>query len=62
MILKLKLVPNPHGGKRKGCGRKSRFKEPTAPVTFRCPVSKLPKFKMSVNKILITYERVRRSK
>jgi hypothetical protein len=37
------------GGKRKGAGRKSAFKESTKTVSFRCPLSKIDELKLYVN-------------
>ena len=36
------------GGKRKNAGRKSAFNEPTKPVSFRCPLSKVDELKLIV--------------
>lgn len=33
------------GGKRQGSGRKGKFSEPTKPVSFKCPISKVEEFK-----------------
>jgi hypothetical protein len=33
------------GGKRQGSGRKPKFSEPTKPVAFKCPISKVNEFK-----------------
>jgi hypothetical protein len=40
-----KKVKSKAGGKREGSGRKGRFSEPTKPVAFKCPVSKIEEFK-----------------
>ena len=36
------------GGKRQNAGRKSAFNEPTKPVSFRCPLSKIDELKLYV--------------
>ena len=36
------------GGKRKNAGRKSAFNEPTKPVSFRCPLSRIDELKLYV--------------
>ena len=33
------------GGVRTGAGRKPKFSEPTKPVAFKCPISKIEEFK-----------------
>jgi hypothetical protein len=40
-----KKVKSKAGGKREGSGRKGRFSEPTKPVAFKCPISKIEEFK-----------------
>jgi hypothetical protein len=36
------------GEKRKGAGRKPKYKEPTKTVAFRCPMSKMDELKLVV--------------
>ena len=45
--MKKKLQPKKTkaGGKRIGSGRKRKFDEPTKPVAFKCPISKVDEFK-----------------
>lgn len=33
------------GGKRENAGRKGKYSEPTKPVSFKCPISKVDEFK-----------------
>jgi hypothetical protein len=40
-----KKVKSKAGGKREGSGRKPKFSEPTKPVAFKCPISKIEEFK-----------------
>jgi len=40
-----KKVKSKAGGKREGAGRKGKFSEPTKPVAFKCPISKVEEFK-----------------
>ena len=42
---KLPLKKSKAGGKRAGSGRKAKFSEPTKPVAFKCPISKVEEFK-----------------
>ena len=42
---KIKQKPVLSGGKREGSGRKGKFSEPTKPVAFKCPISKVDEFK-----------------
>ena len=42
---KLPLKKSKAGGKRAGSGRKGKFNEPTKPVAFKCPISKVDEFK-----------------
>lgn len=42
---KLKPKKTKAGGKREGSGRKGKFSEPTEPVAFKCPISKVDEFK-----------------
>ena len=46
-----------HGGKRKGAGRKSPFKEKTKGVKFMCPVSKVEELKKYVNTQLLKWSK-----
>ena len=41
------------GGKRPNSGRKSHFDEPTKPVSFRCPISKIDELKFIVKAKLL---------
>lgn len=41
-----------HGGKRKGSGRKPKYKEETTTISFRVPVSKVDMVTKAVNSIL----------
>ena len=43
------------GGKRKGAGRKSPFKEETKGVKFMCPVSKVDALNKYVSKKLLEW-------
>ena len=36
------------GGTRQGSGAKSKYSEPTKPVAFRCPLSKVDELKLIV--------------
>ena len=40
-----KLRKSKAGGKRDNAGRKGKFNEPTKPVAFKCPKSKIDEFK-----------------
>lgn len=40
------------GGKRKGSGRKPKYKEETTTIAFRVPVSKVSKIKDMVKRFL----------
>lgn len=40
------------GGKRENAGRKGKFSEPTKPVAFKCPISKVEEFKTYANEKL----------
>jgi len=40
-----KKIKSKAGGKRVGSGRKGKFDEPTKPVAFKCPISKVGEFK-----------------
>ena len=42
---KLKPKKTKAGGKREGSGRTGKFSEPTEPVAFKCPISKVDEFK-----------------
>ena len=46
---KLPLKKSKAGGKRAGSGRKGKFNEPTKPVAFKCPISKVDEFKEYCN-------------
>lgn len=39
-----KKVKSKAGGKMVGSGRKGKFEEPTKPVAFKCPISKVNEF------------------
>ena len=41
-----------HGGKRKGAGRKPKYKEPTKVIGFRVPLSKINKVRETVKRCL----------
>lgn len=42
-------MKNKHGGKRKGSGRKQKYKEETTTMAFRVPVSLVDKIRKLVN-------------
>lgn len=41
----------------RGAGRKPKFDEPTKPVTFKVPVSKIKEIKAEVYKLLEKYKK-----
>lgn len=49
------MTKDNRGGKREGAGKPSYYNEPTKPVTFRLPISKIDEIKEKFNKILEKY-------
>jgi len=50
-------TPKKHGGKRPNAGRKHLYEEPTKPVSFAVPLSKIETFKKQGKKYLKKFEK-----
>lgn len=53
-----KQTKTTHGGKRKGSGRKPKYKEETTTIAFRVPKSLVEKVKKYVRKLLDSHEKI----
>jgi hypothetical protein len=48
VTIRIKKIKENRGGTRIGSGAKPKYSEPTTPIAFRCPVSKVAELKALV--------------